>query len=75
MGADHAEKPGSRRTPRRAHPSTKYKDGAVTWCCGIQRTGSQLRWYGVWPQPAANVVGLTDKTDLFYTMKAAKPEK
>ncbi|CAN5449318.1 alkaline phosphatase [soil metagenome] len=35
-----------------------------------QHTGSQLRIAGYGPQ-AANVVGLTDQTDLFFTMKRA----
>lgn len=35
-----------------------------------EHTGSQLRIAAYGPH-AANVVGLTDQTDLFYTMKAA----
>lgn len=36
----------------------------------MEHTGAQLRIAAYGPQ-AANVVGLTDQTDLFYTMKAA----
>jgi len=36
----------------------------------MEHTGSQLRVAAYGPH-AANVVGLTDQTDLFYTMKAA----
>lgn len=35
-----------------------------------EHTGSQLRIAAYGPH-AANVVGLTDQTDLFYTMKSA----
>lgn len=38
-----------------------------------EHTGSQLRIAAYGPH-AANVVGLTDQTDLFYTMKAALAE-
>ena len=36
----------------------------------MEHTGTQLRIAAYGPH-AANVVGLTDQTDLFYTMKAA----
>ena len=53
------------------------KDGAVMVMSygnseedSMEHTGSQLRIAAYGPH-AANVVGLTDQTDLFYTMKAA----
>ncbi len=36
-----------------------------------EHTGSQLLRIAAYGPHAANVVGLTDQTDLFYTMKAA----
>jgi alkaline phosphatase len=53
------------------------KDGAVMVLSygnseeeSMEHTGTQLRIAAYGPH-AANVVGLTDQTDLFYTMKAA----
>lgn len=78
--ADHAHSsqiiPADTKAPGLTQALTT-KDGAVMVMSygnsedeSMEHTGSQLRIAAYGPH-AANVVGLTDQTDLYYTMKAA----
>ncbi len=73
----HASQIVAPDTKAPASPALNTKDGAVMVMSygnseedSQEHTGSQLRIAAYGPH-AANVVGLTDQTDLFYTMKAA----
>ncbi len=78
--ADHAHSsqiiPADSKAPGLTQALTT-KDGSVMVMSygnseeeSMEHTGTQLRIAAYGPH-AANVVGLTDQTDLFYTMKAA----
>lgn len=74
----HASQIVAPDTKNRPHPGAKYQrwrsDGdelrELRKRIPQEHTGSRLRIAAYGPH-AANVVGLTDQTDLFYTMKAA----
>ena len=68
-GVDHARRDGHAGHRRRRGHDDQLRDGRA-YPASQQHTGTQVRIAAKGPQ-AANVLGVTDQTDLFFTMRRA----